>query len=61
MSEQDTVEAPQIARATGDVPKERRCMSCGKPFASQGWHNRMCNSCQKRSVPYDAVGVRSGR
>ncbi len=61
MSQQETVESPPIARASGDEPKERRCMSCGKSFASEGWHNRLCNPCQKRSVPYDSVGVRSGR
>lgn len=59
MSQQETqeVEFTPIARAQGDTAKERRCMSCGKQFASEGWHNRLCNGCQKRSVPYDSIGM----
>lgn len=25
---------------------ERPCITCGKPFRSQGPHNRMCNPCR---------------
>lgn len=61
MSQQESIDEPAIIRAQGDEPKERRCMACGKSFASEGWHNRLCNSCQKRSVPYDSVGVNGSR
>lgn len=33
------------------VPSERKCMSCGEVFASEGWHNRLCLRCRKRSEP----------
>ncbi len=33
---------------------QRACLCCGKPFASQGAHNRLCTSCRARRVgPYD--------
>lgn len=33
---------------------ERACMCCGKPFLSEGAHNRLCGSCRNRSSsPYD--------
>ena len=41
-------------RPKGDVPAERPCMSCGEPFQSDGWHNRLCQRCRKRS---DAGGM----
>lgn len=45
-------EAPPLrARPVQDVPTERNCMSCGESFASEGWHNRLCLRCRKRSVP----------
>lgn len=25
--------------------KQRNCITCGKPFMSEGPHNRMCKSC----------------
>lgn len=32
----------------------RKCLCCGKPFASQGPHNRLCTPCRGKSVgPYD--------
>ncbi len=37
-------------RAEGDAPRERSCMVCGNRFESEGWHNRLCGSCRKRSV-----------
>jgi len=39
------------ARADGDAPSERPCMMCGNKFESEGWHNRLCGSCRKRSAP----------
>lgn len=38
------------ARAQGDSASERSCMVCGNKFESEGWHNRLCGSCRKRSV-----------
>ncbi|MCG3177457.1 MAG: hypothetical protein MOGMAGMI_02431 [Candidatus Omnitrophica bacterium] len=33
---------------------ERACMCCGKPFLSEGPHNRLCGACRNRSAgPYD--------
>ncbi len=40
-------------RPDGDVSMERDCMTCGRTFVSEGWHNRMCPRCRKRG---DAVG-----
>mgnify|MGYP001216693820 CR=1 FL=1 len=37
-------------RPVADMPAERSCMSCGESFASEGWHNRLCPRCRKRSV-----------
>ena len=34
--------------------KKRNCMTCGKKFASEGAHNRMCNDCRKTSI-YDGA------
>ena len=28
---------------------KRPCMTCGKPFGSEGPHNRMCRSCRQLS------------
>jgi hypothetical protein len=28
----------------------RTCMSCRKPFESEGSHNRMCDQCKRRSI-----------
>lgn len=39
------------ARADGDAPSERPCMMCSNKFESEGWHNRLCGSCRKRSAP----------
>jgi hypothetical protein len=43
-------EAYGRARAQGDDAIERSCMVCGNKFESEGWHNRLCGSCRKRSV-----------
>ena len=48
-------EAYGRARAQGDDAIERSCMVCGNKFESEGWHNRLCGSCRKRSV---AAGCR---
>ena len=40
-------------RAPTDRPTKRKCMSCSKTFDSQGWHNRLCNSCRTLSSPYE--------
>lgn len=47
-SEADDLAEVVRARPNGDVPKERPCMYCGKKFHSEGWHNRLCSSCQRR-------------
>jgi hypothetical protein len=44
---------PLLARARGNNPAERPCLSCGEPFLSEGWHNRLCGRCAKRSQPAD--------
>lgn len=31
---------------------ERPCMTCGKRFASEGPHNRMCSLCRRRGDPF---------
>ena len=55
MSESNSaLEAEELVidhRAVNDVPTERACMSCGESFASEGWHNRLCLRCRKRSEP----------
>lgn len=28
-----------------DEKKARECLKCEKKFASQGWHNRICDNC----------------
>lgn len=39
-------EAPAIHIVRG----ERACLSCGDKFISEGWHNRLCLRCRKRSA-----------
>ncbi len=39
------------ARPSGDTAEKRVCMSCREPFLSEGWHNRLCPKCRKRSEP----------
>jgi DnaJ-class molecular chaperone len=56
MSESNTgsLDAEELVmdhRAATDVPADRKCMSCGEKFASEGWHNRLCLRCRKRSEP----------
>ena len=56
MSESNTgsSEAEELVmehRAAHDLPTDRNCMSCGEKFASEGWHNRLCLRCRKRSEP----------
>ncbi|MDE0796697.1 MAG: hypothetical protein OSB76_13900 [Alphaproteobacteria bacterium] len=56
MSESNTgsLDAEEIVldhRAATDVPIDRKCMSCSEKFASEGWHNRLCLRCRKRSEP----------
>lgn len=36
-------------RAQGDTAHTRHCLACDKPFESEGWHNRLCPQCRKRS------------
>jgi hypothetical protein len=51
-SSDDLFERVRAPRASGDVPRTRTCMSCGDPFPSQGWHNRLCGRCRKRDAEY---------
>lgn len=30
------------------VPRDRPCLCCGRPFLSEGAHNRLCASCRVR-------------
>ena len=39
----------ELARPSGDTEENRTCMACGQPFLSEGWHNRLCARCRKRS------------
>ena len=36
-------------RADQSQARERPCMTCGKPFRSAGFANRMCDRCRKRA------------
>lgn len=42
---------PGLPRVVGNVPGDRRCMTCGTEFLSEGWHNRLCRRCRTRSQP----------
>lgn len=33
-------------------PKEKRCLTCMKPFISAGPHNRLCGHCRTLSYPF---------
>lgn len=44
-------EEEYFERPAADRPQERRCLSCGKIFASSGWGNRLCNDCRRRDGP----------
>lgn len=37
-------------RPQGDAPAKRRCLCCGRQFASTGWGNRMCRDCRRRET-----------
>ena len=57
MSESDTssLESEELVmdhRAASDVPTERKCMSCGEKFASEGWHNRPLLTLRKREPDF---------
>lgn len=39
----------KLPRADGNAPVERKCLVCQTVFPSEGWHNRMCHRCAKRS------------
>ena len=41
-----------IHRAEGDVAAERACIACGEAFMSEGWHNRLCPKCRRKSDPF---------
>lgn len=45
------VEEEDRAKPTADVAAERSCMTCSRPFVSEGWHNRMCPRCRKLGDP----------
>jgi hypothetical protein len=36
-------------RHAADNAATRPCMSCGQKFESEGWHNRLCPQCRKRT------------
>ena len=41
------------------TPQKRKCMTCFKNFKSEGFHNRLCNSCRPHTdelaAPYIVV------
>ena len=47
---------PGLPRVSGDAPRQRRCMTCGTDFLSEGWHNRLCRRCRTRSQPAGNYG-----
>ena len=49
-TETEAEEEP-VERPAADRPQRRRCLSCGKEFASSGWSNRLCNDCRRRDGP----------
>ena len=49
---------PVLPRAAGDGPADRRCMSCGTAFLSEGWHNRLCRPCARRGQSLPAYAGR---
>jgi len=51
---------PVRARARGDAPAERQCMTCGTTFFSEGWHNRLCRRCARRSAPPGSSAAHRG-
>lgn len=45
---------PRCAKVLRLPTTPRACLCCGKSFASQGPHNRLCSTCRAKSVgPYD--------
>lgn len=54
------------AQARTDAARKRglrACMTCGKPFMSEGIHNRMCTPCRGQGGDWNPYGIapRSGR
>lgn len=47
--DEDDVAMP---RAAGDVAADRACIACGETFRSEGWHNRLCPKCRRKSDPF---------
>lgn len=56
-------DANATKRARLDTPAERHCLSCKRPFASEGFGNRICTRCKGSSVWRGAVteGISTGR
>lgn len=46
-----------------NLPSERKCLKCGKPFMSEGNHNRKCETCKLMEdwygEPFERVICRS--
>lgn len=50
------------AEADARAKRGRRpCMCCGRPFQSEGIHNRMCDPCRHRDVAPDPTASGYGR
>jgi hypothetical protein len=50
--------APTIKPRRRKGHQERKCMTCGTTFMSEGPHNRMCNACRQKSAsPFDIPAV----
>jgi hypothetical protein len=43
----------------GDVPGERLCLKCAKPFASAGFSERICPHCKGLKLWRDAAPARA--
>jgi len=42
-------EADYSLKHDEDRPKKRECLSCRTAFSSEGWGNRLCQTCRSRS------------
>lgn len=51
---------PQRPADQAATPRPKPCMCCGKPFKSEGIHNRLCGQCRTRpTTDWMTVGATS--
>jgi len=51
-SRQTAMEASEpevVGKPVCNRSQERACMCCERTFISEGWHNRLCLECRKRT------------